>query len=64
LRVVNSSENKQNTISTKGYTWHKPSKKYQASITINNKRQYLGYYDTEEAAREAYLNAKEKYHTH
>tara|TARA_R100001224_G_scaffold106168_1_gene80419 strand:+ start:306 stop:785 length:480 start_codon:yes stop_codon:yes gene_type:complete len=64
LRVVNSSENKQNTISTKGYYWNKGAKKYRAKIMINNKKHYLGCYDTEEEAREAYLNAKEIYHTH
>jgi hypothetical protein len=62
LRIVNSSENKQNTISTKGYTWNKEKAKYKAHIQINNKAHYLGYYDTAEEAREAYLIAKNKYH--
>jgi hypothetical protein len=64
LRIVNSSQNNQNKLTTKGYWWCKTNKKYRAKITINNKKIYLGYHDTEEQAREAYLNAKPKYHTH
>jgi len=62
LRVVNSSENSQNVILTKGYTWNKQFNKYQAQITINYKCIYLGCYDTAEEARTAYLVAKAKYH--
>jgi len=64
LRVVNNSQNKQNTHSTKGYTWCKTQQKYKSQIQINKKYIYLGYWDTAEEAREAYLNAKDKYHTH
>ena len=64
LRVVNRSENGQNRSKTKGYSWHKKNKKYQAEIMINKKQIYLGYHDTEEEAHEAYLKGKEKYHTH
>ena len=46
----------------KGYTYHKHSKKYQAKIRLNNKVISLGYYDTPEEARKAYLNAKQKHH--
>ena len=62
LRVVTHSENNQNTITTKGYSWNKNNNKYVAQITINYKRHHLGYYDTEEEAREAYLIGKKKYH--
>ena len=62
LRIVNSSENAQNTLSTKGYYWNKRDKKYYAQIQVNYKLHYLGVYDTEEEAREAYLIAKDKYH--
>ena len=64
LRVVNHSENQQNIHSTKGYTWIKRDNKYRAQIKVNKKRYYLGLYETEEEAREAYLIGKEKYHTH
>ena len=62
LRVVTNGENAQNRITTKGYSWKKHQQKYEAQICINNKQHYLGRYDTEEEARDAYLIAKEKYH--
>ena len=64
LRIVNSSQNSQNRATTKGYTWRPERNKYQATIMINYKSMYIGCYDTAEEAREAYLNAKEKYHSH
>ena len=62
LRIVNSSENAQNRITTKGYYWNKRDEKYYAQIQVNYKLHYLGVYDTEKEAREAYLIAKNKYH--
>tara|TARA_R110000787_G_scaffold116602_1_gene226910 strand:- start:948 stop:1436 length:489 start_codon:yes stop_codon:yes gene_type:complete len=62
LRIVTHSENQQNTLSTKGYNFHKHSNKYRAYINVNYKHHYLGYYDTAEEARDAYLIAKKKYH--
>ena len=47
----------------KGYTLDKRRNKYQAKIRINNKKIYLGCYDTPEEARAAYLKAKPLYHT-
>ena len=64
LRIVNHSENQQNRPSTKGYYWCKKSQKYRAQIRVNYKNYNLGSYDTIDEAREAYLIAKEKYHTH
>ena len=61
LRMVTVSENMQN-IDCKGYHLNKLNKKWQARISINGKGIYLGSYDTEEEAREAYLNGKAKYH--
>ena len=46
----------------KGYYYHKPSKKYQAKICLNGKTKYLGYFENEQDARKAYLDAKPKYH--
>ena len=62
LRIVNRSENGQNKIATKGYSWNKANNKYKARIQVDKKLIYLGLYDTEEEARDAYLIAKNKYH--
>lgn len=62
LRNVTQQENTFNSVS-KGYDFDKKEKKWRARIKINNKSIYLGRYDTEEDARQAYLEAKEKYHT-
>ena len=40
-----------------GVHWHKQSKRWIASITINNRATYLGCYTVEEDAAEAYQNA-------
>ena len=61
LRIVSNHQNQFNR-GAKGYCWNKQKSKYQAQIGIDNKNIYLGYYDTEEDARNAYLEAKEKYH--
>jgi len=36
--------------------------KWKAQITVNGKNTYLGSFNIEEEARNAYLNAKLKYH--
>ena len=46
----------------KGYYYDKQCKKYQAYIKFNGKSKYLGYFDNEQDAHQAYLNAKDKYH--
>lgn len=61
LRNVNTQKNGFNR-KAKGYNWNKRAQKYKAVIGLNNKQIYLGYYDTEEEARQAYLEAKKKYH--
>ena len=62
LRNVTAVQNKYNISNTKGFYFNKFFNKYQASIYVNNKNIYLGRFDTEAEAREAYLNAKAKYH--
>ena len=62
LRVVTIQHNHFNKGNVKGYSWHKRIKKWEAYIMLNSKQKSLGYFDTEEAARAAYLAAKEKYH--
>ena len=59
LRVVTRQGNAFNT-KAKGY--HRHNDRFAARICVNGKQKYLGLYDTEEAARAAYLAAKELYH--
>lgn len=61
LRIVTKSQQNQNR-SFKGISWHKMNKKWISRITVNGKTTHLGYFNTEEEARNAYLQAKEKYH--
>ena len=61
LRNVTNHENQFNT-NAKGYYWDKSKKKWRAAIRINYDQFHLGFFDIEEDARNAYLEAKEKYH--
>ena len=64
LRITTMQGNTQNQTQAKGYYWNKQNKKWHAQIHLNKKTIYLGYYTTEEEARQAYLTGKEKYHIH
>lgn len=59
LRDVTDHQNRLNN-NAKGY--YIEDGKYRAQITVNNIYRFLGYYDTAEEARKAYLKAKIKYH--
>lgn len=61
LRLISHQHNAFNT-NAKGYCWRESLKKYQAYINIDGIFINLGHYLNEEDARQAYLNAKEKYH--
>tara|TARA_R110001592_G_scaffold313801_1_gene589277 strand:- start:168 stop:656 length:489 start_codon:yes stop_codon:yes gene_type:complete len=61
LRVVTHSQNMWNQ-DRKGYTFHKAKGKYEAKIRVDRKDKYLGLFDNEEDARQAYLEAKKIYH--
>lgn len=61
LREVTKQENSFNT-KAKGYTFNKRNNKYQAQIAVNYKRIYIGLFNTEEEAKQAYLDAKQIYH--
>ena len=62
LRSVSRQENQHNKKSTKGYHYVEKSNKWTAAITLNSKRIYLGTYDSESDAHQAYLDAKKIYH--
>lgn len=46
----------------KGYSWHKQHNKWQAKIKLNGRSKHLGYFNTEQEAREAYEQAKAVLH--
>ena len=62
LRIVPHEINMQNMTKAKGYYWNKFHNKWMAHIKLNRKKIYLGYYNTPEEARAAYLAAKLIYH--
>ena len=61
LNVVSSLENSYNT-NAKGYSWNKRDKIWKVHINVNKQRIYLGRFKDETEARNAYLEAKAKYH--
>lgn len=61
LRLVDKSGNMQNS-KWKGYFWAKREGKRRAAIQLNWKTKHLGYFDCEQAARDAYLAAKSEMH--
>jgi hypothetical protein len=62
LRPVTNQQNQWNQINAKGYYWYKRQNKWKSQIKFNKKTIGLGYFNTEEEARNAYLQAKEIYH--
>jgi hypothetical protein len=50
-----------NTSGVRGVSWHKSARKYQAYITVRQKRIYLGCFGTLEEATEARKQAEDKY---
>jgi hypothetical protein len=61
LRISNRFQQSQNR-DAKGYYWIERNKKWKSSITVNRKQIHLGYFNTEEEARQAYISAKSVYH--
>ena len=61
LRVVTHSQNMWNN-DCRGYTFDKARGEYQAQIKVDGKRKFLGYFKSEQAARDSYLEAKASLH--
>tara|TARA_R110000822_G_C14890809_1_gene447708 strand:+ start:28 stop:495 length:468 start_codon:yes stop_codon:yes gene_type:complete len=59
LRIVSHQQNQFNR-NAKGY--YKEGNKYRVKLMLNNKQIYLGRFDTEEEAHNAYLIGKEIHH--
>jgi hypothetical protein len=53
---------KDNTSGLRGVSWHKDKKRWEACISVNGQNEYLGSFDTTEAAHAAYLSAKLRLH--
>jgi hypothetical protein len=62
LRSVTHQQNQHNRKTNKGYCFCKKGNKYRTTIKLNYKTINIGYFNTEQEARNAYLEAKEKYH--
>jgi len=62
LRLVTPSQNQHNQRRAKGYYFNKQYQKWRAQIFLNAKNRHIGYYNTEEEARDAYIQAKAKFH--
>ena len=61
LRMVTHQQNMFNT-NAKGCYFYKNRNKWHARIRVNDKMHHLGYFESEDDARQAYLKAKENMH--
>lgn len=62
LRIVTNQQNNFNRPTAKGIWYDKTRNKFKPHLELNGKSIYLGRFDTEEEARQAYLDAKKIYH--
>ncbi len=58
LAIVTVQQNNYNISNVKEYSWQKRDIKFEARITVNGRRIYLGLFADEGKARRAYLDAK------
>ena len=58
----NRGKNKNNTSGYTGVHWNKTAGKFVSQISVNGKILHLGLFDDPKQARQAYLDAKVKYH--
>jgi hypothetical protein len=63
LRAVTNQQNQFNK-DAKGYCWNKNNSKWQSYIYLNHAPIHLGFFEKEEDARQAYLDAKKIYHVY
>jgi len=62
LRESDWVKNQWNQKNRKGYYWNKKLEKWVAQIQVKKKLLYLGLFEKEEKAEEAYLKAKKEHH--
>jgi len=62
LRQATRKQNQHNRKKTKGYSWNKSSNKWHSQLGVDGKIIYLGLFNTEMEAHQAYLDAKKIYH--
>jgi hypothetical protein len=60
--LLNQGLSSDNTSGYKGVSWHKIRLKWQAQISIDGKRKYLGMFDTAEDAARAYDEMASRHH--
>lgn len=58
LQEITQSENLRKAEGIKGYDYHKGKQMWRARISIEGKQKFLGYFNTEEEARAAYVAVK------
>jgi hypothetical protein len=61
LRVVNQYQNQYNT-NPKGVYFRKDRNAWYSTLVVKGKKIFIGYFNTEEEARNKYLEAKKIYH--
>lgn len=56
----NKGVSKRNRVGLKGVSWHPINQKWRARIRLNGRNTHLGFFETPEAAHEAYRTAADK----